>query len=132
MTPDTSVLVPALVRWHEHHAQAREAVERCSHLVAHVAVETYSVLTGLPGGRHLSGDDAEQLLVHHFPGEWLVLAQEHVPELLKQCARGGVRGGACYDALVGKTAAHHGHQLVTRDQRALPTYRAVGVELVTL
>ena len=38
----------------------------------------------------------------------------------------GIHGGAVYDALVGAAAAEHDAVLVTRDQRAVPTYRAVG------
>ncbi len=45
----------------------------------------------------------------------------------------GIGGGAVYDALVGATAREHGLTLMTRDRRALETYRAldVRVELVS-
>ena len=38
--------------------------------------------------------------------------------------------GDLHAALVGMAAAHHGADLATRDGRALPTYRAVGVRVV--
>lgn len=34
-----------------------------------------------------------------------------------------------YDALVGMAAVHHGLTLATRDERALATYRQLGVPL---
>lgn len=39
----------------------------------------------------------------------------------------GISGGTVYDALVGATAVEHGLKLVTRDRRALETYRALEV-----
>lgn len=128
-TPDTSVLVPAFVRWHEHHEPARDAVAGCSALVAHVAVETYSVLTRLPSGRHLAGAAVTQLLDRQFADPWLVPDPAHLPELLRRCAAAGLRGGAVYDALVGATAAGHGFRLVSLDGRAGPTYHAVGADM---
>ena len=37
-----------------------------------------------------------------------------------------------YDALVGAVAAQHGLTLVSRDRRALDTYRALGVTVELL
>lgn len=39
-----------------------------------------------------------------------------------------VRGGAVYDALVARTARHHGLRLLTRDRRARRVYDLVGVD----
>jgi len=36
-----------------------------------------------------------------------------------------VRGGALYDALIAATAAAHEAEVLSADQRALPTYRAM-------
>ena len=38
-------------------------------------------------------------------------------------------GGAVYDALVAAAAVHHGLPLVSRDQRALDTYRTLGLDV---
>jgi predicted nucleic acid-binding protein len=43
-----------------------------------------------------------------------------------------IAGGAVYDALVGSAAVAHQLALVTRDRRALPTYRALEVDVELL
>ena len=48
IAPDTSVLVAGFATWHEAHQSAARALGRGVHLVAHSALETYSVLTRLP------------------------------------------------------------------------------------
>ena len=50
MTADASVVVPALSRWHRHYEAAAEALDGVAALPAHVLVESYAVLTRLPGG----------------------------------------------------------------------------------
>ena len=46
---DSSVVIAAaFATWHEHHALARKATADKPRLVAHAAVESYSVLTRLP------------------------------------------------------------------------------------
>jgi hypothetical protein len=42
-----------------------------------------------------------------------------------------VGGGAC-DAVIAETARFHGLTLVSLDQRALPVYEAIGVEVAML
>lgn len=126
---DTSAVVPALSSWHEHHEQARLVLARRPRLVAHVAVETYAVLTRLPGGRRLVPAVAQALLEENFREPLLGLSPEAHRELLASLGRSGVRGGATYDALVGATAARAGATLVTLDQRALGTYRWVGATI---
>ena len=42
----------------------------------------------------------------------------------------GIAGGAVYDALVGAAAVEHGLTLMTRDRRALDTYRRLNVKFV--
>ena len=51
---------------------------------------------------------------------------------LPGAARLGVSGGAVYDALVAAAAARHSLPLVSRDRRAVETYRAFGVEVELL
>jgi hypothetical protein len=45
---DTSVVVAAFASWHEGHLAALECLRRDPRLPAHVAIETFSVITRLP------------------------------------------------------------------------------------
>jgi hypothetical protein len=127
LTADTSVVVPALTDWHEHHAIARSATATVDRLPAHVLAESFSVLTRLPHGLALSPTDATGLLLRAFPGPPLTLDGEGHRSLLRQLATAGLRGGAVYDGLVAATAAGAAAELLTLDARAAGTYRAVGV-----
>lgn len=130
-TCDTSVLVPALVGWHERHAAARAALVGMRALPAHVVVETYSVLTRLPGPHRIAAGDAAGALdalrldVVDLPGK----AQAR---LVADLGRLRLTGGAVYDALVAATVAHNGLELVTADRRARLTYDALGVRYSVL
>lgn len=44
----------------------------------------------------------------------------------------GIAGGALYDALVGWAARAAGIPLITRDVRAIPTYRSIEIELLVI
>ncbi len=124
---DTSVCVPALVSWHEHHEVCRRAAAG-ARVPAHVLVESFSVLTRLPAPHRLTGDVARRLLAGRF-GSREVLTESAALQrsIVERLARIGVEGGAVYDALVGLTAAQHGEMLLTRDRRAARTYELVGV-----
>lgn len=125
-TCDTSVLVPALLPWHAHHAAARGVVRSgLSGIPAHVVVETYSVLTRLPAPHRLAPRDAAALLAR-MPGRLLALPPDRYAPTLTALAANGIRGGATYDGLVAATAAEHDLRLVTLDRRALSSYQAVG------
>lgn len=114
---------------HEGRAAARAAVEgRRIGLSGPAAFETCSVLTRLPpgpahAGRHLAADRRE-LPAHQ------ARRPERAAELLAGLAGLGLSGGSAYDALVGATTVEHGVPLVTRDRRALGTYRALDVDVV--
>lgn len=43
-----------------------------------------------------------------------------------RCAALGIEAGAVYDALVVATAVVHDAVLLTRERRAMPTYRLIG------
>lgn len=100
-------------------------------LSGHALVETYSVLTRLPGDLRLVPTDAHRLLVERF-AEPLTLSNETTKRLPEVLSRLGVAGGAVYDALVALAAAEHGTALATRDARARATYEAVGVRVVVV
>ena len=60
------------------------------------------------------------------------LSSAQAEELFIRLPSLGISGGAVYDALVGAAAVEHGVPLLTRDQRALRTYRALDVEVVLI
>jgi predicted nucleic acid-binding protein len=127
---DTSVAIPLVVQTH----QAHDAVRRWWNgrevaLSGHALVETYSVLTRLPGDLRLATADAARLLKERFV-EPLALGPDTSAALPEILSRLGVAGGAVYDAIVALAAAEHGATLATRDLRARTTYEAVGVSVV--
>lgn len=123
------MVVPALASWHERHETATRAVtRRTPRLIAHVALETFSVLTRLPHRRAVKPADAHALIEANFHGPLLTLPPARYRRLLELLAGAALGGGAVYDALVGATAAHAGATLLTFDHRALRTYLAVGTD----
>lgn len=126
---DTSAAVPFVVADHEHHdATFAALVERPLGLAGHAAFETFSVLTRLPTPARRTPKAVTQVLAANFPHSRFLGAQR-AAELLERLAGNGIAGGSVYDALVGETAVEHGLTLVTRDRRALDTYRALGVDV---
>lgn len=127
LTADTSVVVPSLLEWHDHHEIARPAVAEVRRLPAHVLAEAFSVLTRLPHGLSLPAEMAATVLLEAFPDEPLDLDGPAHRDLLVRLGSAGIRGGAVYDAVVGASAARADAELVTLDGRAAGVYRAVGV-----
>jgi predicted nucleic acid-binding protein len=129
---DTSVAVPLVVGDHEHHESTTAALgRRRAGLAGHAAFETFSVLTRLPGPGRVSPSVVGRLLAASFP-ETRFLSAESSADLLAELATRGVSGGLVYDALVGAVALEHELTLLTRDRRALPTYRDMGVVIELL
>jgi predicted nucleic acid-binding protein len=91
-------------------------------------VETYSVLTRLPGDLHPQPAQVAALLEARFAPP-LVLATRTLRRLPALLAAADVSGGATYDALVALTAVEHGVVLATRDARARNTYEAIGAQV---
>lgn len=128
-TVDTSVTVAVALDWHQSHALTRSALRGLRpRLPAHVAVETYSVLTRLPPGRRLPGQAARDFLERRFEWPPLVLSADGYDDLLDRAAAEDIVGGAVYDGLVGATAREAGATLLTRDRRAAATYQLLGVD----
>jgi predicted nucleic acid-binding protein len=124
---DTSVCIPALISWHEHHELCRREAGG-ARIPAHALTEAYAVLTRLPTPHRLSGRTAVDLLAGWFgPADVLTPPARLHRTLLPSLAASGIEGGATYDALVGLTARHHGETLLTRDRRAGQTYELLGV-----
>lgn len=124
---DTSVVVAALLGWHEAHEQALDAA-RGGGIPAHALLESYSVLTRLPAPHRLAPDVVSSLIAGWFPPERIFVPSAALARsVVGRLAAAGIGGGASYDALVGLTAAEHGAELRTRDRRAAVTYDALSV-----
>jgi predicted nucleic acid-binding protein len=126
---DTSVAVALTVADHEHHETTFRALRgRRLGLAGHAAFETFSVLTRLPPPARRTPATVARLLAAGFPHSRF-LGAEAAAALLGDLHALGIAGGAVYDALVGASANEHGLALVTRDHRALETYRALEVRV---
>lgn len=129
---DTSVAVPLLVASHSVHDMVQAwAAGRTLHIGGHALVETYSVLTRLPGDARVSATDAVLLIEDNFE-ERLSLSPERAGQVHQLLAARGIAGGATYDGLVALVAQEHDATLVTRDARARGTYEAMGVRVIVL
>jgi predicted nucleic acid-binding protein len=129
IAPDSSVVIAAIAPWHLSHRPARAALTGAdAHLPVHVAFETTSALSRMPEGRRISPALVLQALAHNFPNAWLALSGDDQRTCLRVAVEKGVRGGALYDALIAATAAKHGAELLSADQRARGAYEAMGVK----
>ncbi|MDQ3608856.1 MAG: PIN domain-containing protein [Actinomycetota bacterium] len=129
MTPDTSVVIARAAGWHGRHADARRAVEDVDDLVAHLALEAYSVLTRLPPEQRVAPSVVGEHLRVEYAGERLILPADATRGLVDRLAELRVVGGSVYDALVAATAAAHGRTLLTFDRRAADTYARMGARV---
>lgn len=125
---DTSVVVAGLLVDHAQHELARPLFDSKPSIPAHVALESYSVLTRLPLPGRISPADAAQLLLRAFGGRFVALSGAEQEKLLADLPGLGIAGGAVYDALVAATALKHELTLHSLDRRAAGTYEAIGVE----
>lgn len=125
---DTSVVVPALLTWHEHHDRCQDAAVD-AHVPAHVVLEAYSVMTRLPAPHRISSQDAWQVLGSRFSHDDVLPASDDLQRrVVTMVSAVGVDGGATYDAVIGLTAAEHGATLLSRDVRASRIYEVLGVD----
>jgi hypothetical protein len=83
-------------------------------LCGHVAVETYAVLTRLPGDWRLAPADAARFLRDRFNPPLLLGADVsgRIAEVLSEV---GTAGGAVYEALVALAAVEHNADLATAE-----------------
>jgi len=125
---DTSVVVASFASWHEGHRAALRALVGKPRLPAHVALESFSVLTRLPPPHRAEAEIVAAFLKARFADPLLTLSGADVTRLLAEAAGLGISGGSIYDALVAATARRAGATLLTRDRRAVPVYEALGVE----
>ena len=104
---DTSVLVPALLGAHEHHAAALRGLQRTlrspGDLVVPVPVvfETYAVLTRLPAPWRLAGATAERVLRQTLAGRATLASltdDDVVWSTVRGLAHAGLVGSVAHDA----------------------------------
>lgn len=127
---DTSVAIPMVVATHAaHDAVERWRADREVALCGHALVETFAVLTRLPGDVRVSPADAAVLISARF-GPPLLLSAKAARALPNRLAALGIAGGAVYDAVVALAAREADALLATRDGRARGTYEAVGARTI--
>ena len=97
---DSSVVIAAFATWHEHHSVARKAMSSRPRLVAHAAVESYSVLTRLPPPHRASPSIVHAFITQRFTEPFLTLSEVGYQELLATVAARQILGGPSYDALI--------------------------------
>lgn len=134
---DSSILVAALLPWHEHHAVAQGAIRRARRegevlLASRTLVETYSVLTRLPAPHRLAPDHALSLLELNFRASRIEsLEADATWAFLSSLPSNGVAGGAVFDAEIAAVAARAGAEaMVTLDRKGFGRGAPPGLEIV--
>jgi len=137
---DTSVIVAALLGWHESHEPALRALvaagaSRGGRLLvpAPALVEAYAVMTRLPTPHRLAPSDALDLLAGSFHHKSVVvsLAETETWRFLHEAAGHGIAGGRVYDALIVRCALKGGAaRLLTLDRRDFERLELAGIDLV--
>lgn len=134
---DTSVLVAALLAWHESHEPARDALLdafRDSLVVpAPALAEAYAVMTRLPAPHRISPADACELLSGSLEQRAKVvgLSEKETWRFLHGNAGLGVSGGSTYDALILACARKGGaKRVLTLDRRDFQRLATGEIEVV--
>ncbi|MFJ4998771.1 PIN domain-containing protein [Microbacterium sp. NPDC088619] len=126
---DTSAAIALVTEDSDAHERVRAA---CAGLVlglsGHALLETYSVLTRLPGGSRLSPAAAARVIAHEFPGS-VAVPEADALRAVAVLAEAGIAGGAVYDGLVALAARSAGITLLTCDRRAIGTYAKLRVDV---
>jgi predicted nucleic acid-binding protein len=129
---DSSVTIPALSKDHPAHEPAAEALAGCKTTIAHVALETYSVLTRLPPPHQADAPTTVKAIKERLPARYATLDATAHASAPARLAAAGISGGATYDGLIALTALEHDLELLTRDRRAGRSYRALGVRFTVV
>lgn len=126
---DTSIAVALLLRDHQAYSVVTSWCRgRRLALCGHAWIETYAVLTRLPGTARITPGDALRLLDSNFSAP-LSPRPQTLRAAVEILARAGIAGGATYDAWVALAARDNDAVLASRDARAEATYRRLGVEV---
>ena len=126
-TVDTSILVAAFASWHDDHGPAVRELAKKPSVIAHAAIETYSLLTRLPEPQRAEPALVVEFLDRNFAGNPLTLDADHLRSVPGRLAELGIVGGAAYDGIIALIAADCGAHLISLDRRAEATYRRCGV-----
>ena len=134
---DSSILVAALLPWHEHHAVAQRAIRQARQegallVASRTLVETYSVLTRLPAPHRQAPDDAMNLLELNFRSVRVEsLEADSTWSFLSSLPSNGVAGGAVFDAEIATVAARAGAEaVVTLDRKGFGRGAPPDLEIV--
>lgn len=106
---DTSVLVATFYADHEHHVPSVDLFVRSGRnaaaCAAHSLAEIYATLTGMPGPRRVSGNEA-LLFLGDIRDRLTIVALDSTDyfRVVEEAAEAGLAGGAIYDALLGYCA----------------------------
>ena len=125
---DTSVVVAAFGSWHAQHEVAERALGDRPRLIAHCALEAYSVLTRLPPPHRAPAPLVRDFLARWFPDPYVALNADGYQALIPRLVELGISGGPVYDALVAATARAVSAVLLSCDRRAAHTYERLGAE----
>ena len=110
---DTSVIIAALLSWHDKHEPAFECLARLFAeppqpiiLPTRVLVESYSVLTRLPSPHRLSPEDSFRLLEDNFRkrAKLVSLGSKATWRWLESSVQSMIGGGKAYDAEIYECA----------------------------
>jgi predicted nucleic acid-binding protein len=129
---DTSVVVAALMGWHERHEIAARVLSR--HLDAdeivlpqQVVLESYSVMTRLPSPHRIAPADAYAVLSESFrEGVSIVsLSSRSIWPMLEELAQAAIAGGRTYDAAIARAArAAQAEAILTFNRRDFEALRS--------
>lgn len=125
---DSSLAIAAFASWHERHEEANRAVTADVRLIAHCAIETFSVLTRLPPPHRVRPPVVRDFLAERFQKPLVALESDRYRALIPRLVELGITGGAAYDAVVAATAVAAGATLMSCDVRAATTYQRFGVD----
>lgn len=127
---DTSAAIALVHDRNPAHERLLELTHgRAIGLAGHAAIETYSVLTRMPGAARLSPARARETIARSFP-VLAPLSVRSAEAAITTFADAGIAGGSVYDGLVGLAARDASVPLVTCDRRALGTYAALRVDVI--
>lgn len=134
---DATVLVAAVIGWHERHRAAANAIEavlarKALVLPAPVLIESYSVLTLLPAQHRLAHADAFHLLRSSFSTARIAGARTRDTwSQLRRWSVAPIGGSDAYDALLLDIAKDSGAKtLLTFRRNDLERLAVPGIELV--
>ena len=134
---DTSVLVAALLAWHESHQPARDSLLDAMGGVlvvpAPALAEAYSVMTRLPAPHRIAPADACELLSGSFEqrAKLVSLTEKETWRFLHETASRGIAGGSTYDALILACARKAGaHRVLALDRRDFLRLKTAEIEVV--